>query len=1653
MKKGLKKLLTALCVCACALGFAACEKGAKHKHDYVTVPTAPTCTEQGFTKYLCTCGKIRNKDYVEPLGHSFTSFVSNNDGTKTAKCDRSGCNATKTVTNTGEEVHRHDYTAVITLPTCTEQGFITYTCDCGDRYTDGYEEPTGHSFTDYVSDNNAKCEKDGTETATCDHSDCGETDTRTKANSAKGHSFTNYVSDNNATYEKDGTKTAECDRAGCKKTKTVVDAGSMLVENGFWFKTLMVNGANVYGKVSNQTETFSFIGEIGTKGKTKYTVSWDISGDEKIESKTIALSIGDNKVYVIETVDGEPINVYTVVIRRRPMYEVVFDVDGGETVESQTVEEDSCASEPQTARTGYTFAGWDYDFSEPITENTTVTASWTTNKDTAYRVEYYFETLDYGYTHEESTYESGETDTIAFAEIKEFEHFTYNEADSTASGNIAPDGTLVLQLFYTRNVYTVTWVNYDGSLLETEEVLYGEEPYYYAFLDPRREKEGSAYEYNFIGWSPEVSVAEGDIVYTAQYEQMESAYYDVKYNANGGMNEPYSQTKCKGESLTLPTEKPTREGYVFVGWNNLHEETVYQAGDKFTSDFHVTFFAMWEKMCETCEGDGWYTYKEYCCDCSGEGGWEKCSSCRSTLGFMQSITGVGINYWTCRSCGNIGTRTWVNCSQCSGGYNTRYRDCTVCDSGYIKGDAPVAEEIGARSVVLTKLESYEYSLDGVHWQESNVFENLQYSTQYTFYQRVAKTKTTPFGTTSSGLTVTTAEATEFYVTYVLNGGENDRENPYMYLTTGGNIALNAPTREYCEFVGWSYKGSIVTEINASWAEDIELTAVWEPILFSIVYELDGGIAANPTEYHIESEFTLSEPSKEGYTFLGWTGSNGDTPEWSVTVSLGTVGELNYTAHWCINQYTISFVLNNGESRDSITQDYGSELFIQDPVLEGKTFVGWFDSTLTSEYKLVTMPGESLTLYAKWRANEYAVTYDANGGVASKESDTAVYGEEFILASAERVGYSFEGWYVGAVKITDGVWSYANEEGLVTLTAKWTARTDVVYVVNHYFENVEDENYTLVYTENLEGEADSYVTPDVKQSTGFTSPEATEIKIEADGSTLLEYYYTRNVYSITFVANGGASIAKMSLKYQAPLDLPNGERGEYTFGGWFTDSGLATKFTETSMPARSRTLYAWWSEEDKPTDFDYSGNYSVTIKGFHGGSTMWIPEYIGGVPVTTIASKAFYWYDGVNVFEDDNIPCLMKAIIGDRVTSIGASAFSGCRYLTSVTIGKGVKTIEKGAFSNCSALSEVNYNAAECADFSDETYSPFGGGDRNGVKLIIGASVKKIPAYMCYYLNVNNIIFEEGSTCKSIGNYAFYDCAISSIDIPESITSIGSGAFKYCLFTSVTVPDSVTSLGYEVFGGCSRLTSMTLPFLAGSNAGAANLFGHMFGSESYTGGTATTQTYFYFEELIDRYIPSNDEYTFYIPSELKSITVTRGNIFSSFYNCSGLSEITLLNGVKSIGAGSFYGCSGLKSLIIPDGVKNIGDSAFYNCNNLESIVLPESVTTIGFSAFYNCNNLESILLPESLYELKEYTFYGCSSLTSIVIPENIYSIEECVFYGCSKLKSATFKNIGNYWNLFYPESEGGGFYDSVTNELLDTSAAANYLRRGFRMVRW
>lgn len=132
-------------------------------HTYESVVTAPTCTEQGYTTYTCSCSDSYVSDYVDATGHNYTSEVTT-PATHTATGVMTYiCDCGDSYTETIDKLAEHNYESVVTAPTCTEQGYTTYTCECGDTYVDDYLNVTSHAD----NDNDGSC--DNCDKQLCNH--------------------------------------------------------------------------------------------------------------------------------------------------------------------------------------------------------------------------------------------------------------------------------------------------------------------------------------------------------------------------------------------------------------------------------------------------------------------------------------------------------------------------------------------------------------------------------------------------------------------------------------------------------------------------------------------------------------------------------------------------------------------------------------------------------------------------------------------------------------------------------------------------------------------------------------------------------------------------------------------------------------------------------------------------------------------------------------------------------------------------------------------------------------------------------------------------------------------------------------------------------------------------------------------------------------------------------------------------------------------------------------------------------------------------------------------------------------------------------------------------------------------------------------------
>ena len=336
--------------------------------------------------------------------------------------------------------------------------------------------------------------------------------------------------------------------------------------------------------------------------------------------------------------------------------------------------------------------------------------------------------------------------------------------------------------------------------------------------------------------------------------------------------------------------------------------------------------------------------------------------------------------------------------------------------------------------------------------------------------------------------------------------------------------------------------------------------------------------------------------------------------------------------------------------------------------------------------------------------------------------------------------------------------------------------------------------------------------------------------------------------------------------------------------------------------------------------------------------------------------------------------IKRIIIGDGVTTIGASAFEDCSALTSVTIPNSVTEIGYHAFYNCSSLTSVTIpnSVTEIGDnaFTNNNAKiiwltntpPAGYSKVKGVihyvanNLYTGLSSKNVYPYLSSIFEVNGIKYVPVSpsertcdaldciytgdpyevkinkkvnykgidmTVREINPYTAYECANIKKAYIDINGSIGYNAFSHCVNLSAVDIAKVEDIDNNAFSNCTNLISVDIK--AGNNIGEG-----------------------------------------------------------AFSNCTNLVSVDIKAG-NNIGGWAFSNCSSLKTLSLDNKIKSLGRSAFLGCSNLKQFVIPDSVTILNYDLLRNCSSLKSIRIHKSIKEIDE-AFYGCTNLSTLIIED-------------------------------------------------------------------
>ena len=414
----------------------------------------------------------------------------------------------------------------------------------------------------------------------------------------------------------------------------------------------------------------------------------------------------------------------------------------------------------------------------------------------------------------------------------------------------------------------------------------------------------------------------------------------------------------------------------------------------------------------------------------------------------------------------------------------------------------------------------------------------------------------PGGSVPADVTELTVQwtAPTYAVTLNTNGGTINNGNVTGYTYGVGATLPAADDMTYTghTFKGWydneNLTGSPVTAIGGAETGNKEYWAKWEINPYTITFDTNGGSEIAPITQDYGTEITAPDnPTRKGYTFKGWDKEIPKTmPAENITVK----------AQWEINQYTITFDTNGGSEIAPITQDYGTEITVPDnPTRKGYTFKGW-DKEIPE-----TMPTENMTVKAQWEINQYAITFDTNGG-SEIAPITQDYGTKITApADPTRKGYTFKGW--------DKEIPETMPAENMTVKAQWE--------INQYAITF-DTNGGSEIAPITQDYGTAITAPADPTREGYTfigwDRDIPEI-MPAENITVTAQWEI-NRYTITFDTAGGSEIAPITQDYGTNITAPaDPTREGYTFIGW-------DKAIPTTMPAENITVTAQWKDSEKPT---------------------------------------------------------------------------------------------------------------------------------------------------------------------------------------------------------------------------------------------------------------------------------------------------------------------------------------------------------------------------------------------------------------------------------------------------------------------------------------
>lgn len=450
------------------------------------------------------------------------------------------------------------------------------------------------------------------------------------------------------------------------------------------------------------------------------------------------------------------------------------------------------------------------------------------------------------------------------------------------------------------------------------------------------------------------------------------------------------------------------------------------------------------------------------------------------------------------------------------------------------------------------------------------------------------------------------------------------EDDYMF---GITVSCSAVPDDGYSFDHWSgdFSSSNITNVFNMLTHDITLTAHAKPISYSIIYNLNDGTLANPNpeSYDIETDtFVLNNPTKEGYVFKGWTGTEHSDYDKNLTIYKGTYGTLQFTANWeeiTDTYYTVRHYKMNTDGKTYLladTDSFESEVNAKETPAT-RSYIG-FTSPATQTVT-VKDNGSSILNYYYIR-NQYSLSLTKGVGVRSIDGNgTYYYGEKVRIDASLLDGYSFDEWS-GTLTITQKQYEITMPANPITLTATGKCTE---YPIHYDLQDGKvsghnPDSYTVDdSTQLINPTKDGYTFLGWTGSCGNTPLDNVSIPKGSSGELTYTANWKENEYSIAYQSNGGFGIMlSNTVNYSEEVTLPENtfQYSGRVFLGWGTnphgpvlyeDGAIVSKLTTTDKG--TVTLYAIWKDGfgvgSKICDTETGFTFTCVDLSYEGGALM------------------------------------------------------------------------------------------------------------------------------------------------------------------------------------------------------------------------------------------------------------------------------------------------------------------------------------------------------------------------------------------------------------------------------------------------------------------